>query len=70
MIRGPSPSGRPVNTSPVELLQIQMKRVSMELDNIKKDIKYNRDMLNHLVAVQRQLFASMEEAMSSTRTKK
>jgi hypothetical protein len=43
-----------------------MKMVSMELDNIKKDIKYNRDMLNHLVAVQRQLFASMEEAMSST----
>lgn len=61
----PSPSVRP-STDPVKLLQNQMKCLSMELDTIKKDIKYVREMMNHLVAVQAQLFASMEEAMSST----
>jgi hypothetical protein len=69
MERGQCPFIRP-NTNPVELLRNQMKCVSMELDTIKKDIKYIREMLNHLVAVQAQLFASMENSMSSTNTGK
>jgi hypothetical protein len=38
----------------------------MELDAMKKDIKYVQDRLDHIVAVQAQLFSSMENAMSST----